>query len=93
VAAVRRVRQHLRERGTLQPQTHRRGRKGKFTAERQRRLRDLVTQQPDATLEELIEAMEVRVASSTMHRWVTRLGLTRLKKVAEGERAATPRRG
>ena len=79
VAAVRRVRQHLRERGTLQPQTHRGGRKGKFTAECQRRLRDLVAQRPDATLAELIEAMDVTVASSTMHRWLTRLGLT-LKK-------------
>ena len=79
VAAVRRVRQHLRERGTLRPQTHRRGRTGKFTAERQQRLRHLVAEQPDATLAELIEAMEVRVASSTMHRWLTRLGLT-LKK-------------
>ena len=79
VAAVRRVRQHLRERGTLQPQTHRRGRTGKFTAERQQRLRELVAQKPDATLEELIAQMDVTVASSTMHRWLTRLGLT-LKK-------------
>lgn len=76
MAAVRRVRQHLRERGTLQPRTHRRERKGKFTAERQPRLLDLVTLRPDATLQELIDAMEVPVASSTMHRWLTRLGLT-----------------
>lgn len=79
VAAVRRVRQHLRERGTLRPQTHKRGRKGRFTPERQQRLRDLVAQKPDATLEELIEEMDVDVASSTMHRWLTKLGIT-LKK-------------
>lgn len=79
VAAVRRVRQHLRERGTLQPQTAKRGRKGRFTPERQERLRELVAHQPDATLEELIEQMDVKVASSTMHRWLTKLGIT-LKK-------------
>ena len=90
VAAVRRVRQHLRERGTLQPQTHRRGRKGTFTAERQQRLRDLVAQRPDATLEELIEAMAVTVASSTMHRWLTRLGLT-LKKSHCGPASSSAR--
>src|SRR6059058_3389916 len=54
VAAVRRVRQHLRERGTLAPQTHQRGRKGNFTPQRQQRLRELVAQKPEATLEELI---------------------------------------
>ena len=79
VAAVRRVRQHLRQRGTLVPQTHRRGRKGKFTAERQQRLRELVAQKPDATLEELVGQMDVRVSSSSMHRWLTKLGLV-LKK-------------
>jgi len=76
---VRRGRQHLRERGTLVPQTHKRGRKGKFTPQRQQRLRDLVAAKPDATLEELIGQMDVGVASSTMHRWLTRLGIT-LKK-------------
>ena len=79
VAAVRRVRQHLRERGTLEPQIHKRGRKGKFTPQRQQRLRELVAARPDATLAELIEQMDVKVASSTMDRWLKRLGLT-LKK-------------
>lgn len=79
VAAVRRVRQHLRQRGSLEPLTHRRGRKGKFTPQRQERLRELVAHKPDATLEELIEQMDVQVASSTMHRWLTKLGIT-LKK-------------
>jgi len=52
VAAVRRVRQHFQERGTLQPQTHRCGRKGKFTKERQERLRELIAARSDATLAE-----------------------------------------
>jgi transposase len=38
VAAVRRVRQHFKERGTLEPQTHRCGRKTLLTQPRKERL-------------------------------------------------------
>ena len=38
VAAVRRVRQQFHRRGTLEPQTHRSGRRTLLTAERRRRL-------------------------------------------------------
>ena len=53
VAAVRRVRQQFQARGTLEPQTHRCGRKTLLTAPRQARLLRLLAQQPDATLAEL----------------------------------------
>jgi len=43
VAAVRRVRQHFKARGTLEPQTHRCGRKTLLTARRRERL--LIRQQ------------------------------------------------
>jgi transposase len=76
VAAVRRVRQHFQERGTLQPQTHRCGRKGKFTDQRQRQLREFIAAKPDATLVELRDAMKAGVSLSTMDRWTKRLGLT-----------------
>jgi transposase len=76
VAATRRVRQHFRERGTLEPQTHRCGRKGNFSQELQQRLRDCVQRKPDATLAELRDAMKVNVAISTIDRWTKRLGLT-----------------
>lgn len=78
-AAVRRVRQHLRERGTLVPQTHRCGRKGHFTPERREHLRQLVAQRPDATLAELAQKMSqtgVAVAVSTVDEWLAKLGLT-----------------
>jgi len=45
VAAVRRVRQHFKARGTLEPQTHRCGRKTLLTARRRERLHKLVTEQ------------------------------------------------
>jgi transposase len=49
-AAIRRVRQHFRERGTLEPQTQRCGRKGNFSQELQQRLRHCVQRKPDAKL-------------------------------------------
>ena len=96
VAAVRRVRQHFRERGTLVPQTHLCGAKGQFTAERQTRVRELVAQKPDATLKELCQQMDIYVAVSTMDTWVKKLGLT-FKKSPSAPRSRSgrmsPRRG
>jgi transposase len=96
VAAVRRVRQHFRERGTLVPQTHLCGAKGQFTAARQARVRELVAQKPDATLAELCQQMDIPVAISTMDTWLTKLELT-FKKSPSAPRSRTgptwPRRG
>jgi transposase len=81
-AAVRRVKQHLRERGTLEPMTHRCGRKGRFTDAARSRLRELVSATPDATLAELREALanrDVAASASTVDRWLGKLGLS-LKK-------------
>jgi transposase len=83
LAAVRRVRQHFKQRGTLEPQTHRCGRKGYFTRERQQRLRELVQEKPDATLAELCTQMDLPVAVSTMDVWVRKLGFT-FKKSPSG---------
>jgi transposase len=76
VAAVRRVRQHFIERGTLEPMTHLCGRKGKFTGELQRKLRELVARKPDATLMELRDAMKAGVSIATIDRWTRRLGFS-----------------
>jgi transposase len=79
-AAVRRVRQHLRERGTLRPRGGRPGPKGKLTGDVEARLRGLVGARPDATLAELRDALaaeaEVAASTSTVDRWLRRLGLT-----------------
>jgi transposase len=90
VAAVRRVRQHFKARGTLKPQTHRCGRKTLLTAHRRERLQMLVTQQPDATLAEL--GAQFKRPTSTMDLWLNRLGLS-CKKNAARRRAVAARRG
>ena len=74
VAAVRRVRQQFRQRGTLQPQTHLCGRKTLLTEERKERLRRLLSQQPDATLAELGARLDRAFPTSTIDLWLRQLG-------------------
>ena len=74
VAAVRRVRQQFRQRGTLQPQTHLCGRRTLLTEERKQRLKRLLSQQPDATLAELGAHMDRPFRTSTMDLWLQKLG-------------------
>ena len=90
VAAVRRVRQHFKARGTLEPQTHRCGRKSLLTEPRQERLLRLLTRQPDATLAEL--GAQLERPTSTIDLWLNRLGWS-CKKNAARRRAVAARRG
>ena len=90
VAAVRRVRQHFRQRDTLVPQTHLCGRKTLLTAARKGRLQALLAKHPDATLAEL--GAKFGRPTSTIDLWLGRLGLSR-KKNAARRRAVTGRRG
>ena len=90
VAAVRRVRQHYKVRGTLQPQTHRCGRKTLLTDARKVRLLQLLEQRPDATLAEL--GVPFKRPTSTLDLWLTRLGWS-CKKNAARQRAVAARRG
>jgi len=92
VAAVRRVGQQFKERGTLQPRTRRCGRKTLLTTRRKAHLQKLVEQQPDATLAELGARMDRPFGTSTMDLWLRRLGLT-YKKNAARRRTEPPRRG
>jgi transposase len=92
VAAVRRVRQHFKARGTVKPQTHLCGRKTLLTAQRKFRLQKLVAEAPDATLAELGRGLDRPFGTSTVDLWLRRLGLS-YKKNAARRRAAPPRRG
>jgi transposase len=92
VAAVRRVRQQFRQRGTLQPRTHRSGRHTLLTADRKQRLEKLLSEQPDATLAELGAGLDRRFRTSTVDLWLQRLGW-RYKKNSGRRRARPARRG
>jgi len=90
VAAVRRVRQNFKLRGTLEPQTHRCGRNPLLTTALQARLQAFLDKQPDATLAEL--GAKFKRPTSTMDLWLGRLGLS-CKKNAARQRAVAARRG
>ena len=92
VAAVRRVRQQFRERGTLEPQTHRCGRKTLLSEERKQRLRELLAAQPDATLAELSARLDRPFRTSTIDLWLRRLGW-KFKKNSGRRRTKSARRG
>jgi transposase len=82
VAAVRRVRQQFKQRGTLQPQTHLCGRKTLLTDVRKVRLQKLVAAHPDATLAELGARLDRPFRTSTVDLWLRQLGLTYKKNAA-----------
>jgi transposase len=105
-AGTRRVRQHLRERGTIEPLPPGGGCKPVMDAAAQRRLRELVAKTPDATLAELrvqlhdggegagagagAAAAGPLVSVATVDRWCKRLGL-RFKKSRSGRRSRAAR--
>ena len=92
VAAVRRVRQQFRQRGTLDPRTHGCGRKTLLTEERRQRLRELLAEQPDATLAELGGRLDHPFRTSTINLWLWRLGW-KFKKNSGRRRTRPTRRG
>ena len=92
VAAVRRVRQQFRQRGNLEPRTHRSGRRTLLTPERKQRLEALLSEQPDATLAELGARMDRPFRTSTMDLWLRKLGW-KYKKNAVRRRTKPAGRG
>jgi len=92
VAAVRRVRQQYKDRGTLEPQTHLCGRSTLLTEERKVRLQRLLSEQPDATLAELGACMDRPFRTSTVDLWLRQLGWT-YKKNSVRRRTRPARRG
>ena len=86
-SGVRRVRQRLRERGTLEDPPPTCGRKPLMTLQHERQIRDHVAAKPDATREEIRAALGLTVSLQSISKWLKRLGLV-LKK----SRSAPPSR-
>lgn len=92
VAAVRRVRQQFKERGTFQPQTHLCGRSTLLTDARKDLLEKLLAERPDATLAELGGGLDRPFRTSTVDLWLRQLGWT-YKKNSIRRRTKPIRRG
>jgi transposase len=89
---IRNLVRQKRELGTLEPQTHRCGRKPKVTAEHKEQLRELVKRRPDMTLRELRDALQLEVSLKAIWDALQTLKLT-FKKAAAGRGTRSPRRG
>lgn len=60
--------------GTLEPQVHLRGRKRLIVGDKEKQLLQHVRQQPDATLQERIDELELNCCVNTMWQSLNRLG-------------------
>jgi transposase len=77
---VRRLKQRRRELGRIEPLPGRYGQPPKLTEDHLRRLCDLVDRQPDATLRELREQLDVSIELSNLCRALQRLKISFKKK-------------
>lgn len=78
-SATRRIRQRLRERGTLEPKRPQTGYASGLTPEVAQRLKELVAENPGTTRQALRDRLGVTVDVRTVGCWLKKLGLV-LKK-------------
>ncbi len=90
VAWIRKLIRQRREIGSIDPKPRGGGRAPAFDAEAAARLRQVVRDDDDATLEELARAAGVSCCASAVHRALARLGITR-KKSRGGRPSRTAR--
>ena len=94
-AWIRRLLQRRRERGTVAPKPHGGGRRPKISGQKLEKLKQLVEQQPDATLVELRDRCGGEISVMAVFRALKRLDI-RLKKkrstrVSKPDRRSRPR--
>src|SRR4051795_13752447 len=87
---VARLLQLHRSTGSPQPRPHGGGNPAKLGPQDLERLRELVRQQPDATLEELRQRLGVPCSTMTISRALRQLGLPRKKKVPRAQEQDRP---
>jgi transposase len=78
-SGTRRIKQNLRERGTIAPRPRNAGRKPKLTEQVAQQIRDYIAADPDCTREELKTALNLTVSLQAISKWLKKLGLV-LKK-------------
>jgi transposase len=90
VSFVTRLLQLHRTTGSVEPKPHGGGNPAVLTAEDLQRLRDLIDDRPDATLEECREHLGSSCSLATISRALSRLGLPRKKKVPRAAEQDSP---
>src|SRR5437762_4937297 len=87
---VTRLLQLYRSSGSIEPRPHRGGNPAKLDPEDWERLRELVQQQPDATLEELRQRLGVACSTMAICRALKKMGLPLKKKVPRAAEQGRP---
>jgi transposase len=87
---VARLLQHYRTTGSLEPEPHRGGRHPALEPAQLRRLRALIRNQPDATLERLRRRLRVGCSTMAISRALRKLRITRKEKVLHAQERDTP---
>src|SRR4051794_302003 len=90
VSFVTRLLRTHRDTGALQPKPHGGGNPAVLTPEDLERLRELIRQQPDATLQECRQRLGLSCSTMTISRALSRLGLPRKKKVPRAQQQGSP---
>ena len=90
VSFVTRLLRTHRRSGSLQPQPHGGGHPAALAPEDLERLREVIRQQPDATLEECRQRLDVSCSLATISRALSKLGLPRKKKVPRAREQDSP---
>ena len=80
---VRSLKQRRRETGSIEALPPGGGRPHKITGQRAERLKRMVDDKPDLTVDELHRRMRIKCCRSTIHETMRRLGLTHKKSLSK----------
>jgi transposase len=78
--SIRRIWKKYQEENTIEPKPHNKGRKPAFCDKKMEKIRAKIKEQPDVTLEELVEKFNLSISISALSRKLTKLDLTFKKR-------------
>ena len=78
--SVERIWRLYKEENTIEPKPHKKGRKPAFCSNKLEEIASKIAEQPDITLEELIEYFELNISISALSRKLKKLDLTFKKR-------------
>ena len=79
--SVTRIWKQYNEEKSIAPRPHKRGRKPAFCEEKMEQIKAQIKEQPDITLEELVELFDLKISISAMSRKLTKADLTFKKNI------------
>jgi len=91
VSTIVRLLNQYRQTGSAAPKPHAGGRRSALGPDDIERLRELIREQPDATLEELRDRLRVGCSHAAVSRALKKLGITRKKKVLHASGRDSPK--